>query len=159
MNRAQFEVPIDQRYFEHYVPGAVFEFGEIDVREADALEFARRFDPQGIHVDPSVADRGPFQGLIASGWHTVALMMRLYVDHYLSSVASLASPGVDELRWTLPVRPGDRLRIRVTVLSADRSRTKPDRGLVRSLIEVLNQRDEVVMRMNAMNLLKSKPPA
>jgi acyl dehydratase len=83
-------------------------------------------------------------------------MMRLFVDNYLSSVASLASPGVDELRWLKPVRPGDTLRIRVTVTEARRSRSKPDRGIVRTLIEVLNQRGETVSTMNAMNLLRCR---
>jgi acyl dehydratase len=83
-------------------------------------------------------------------------MMRLFVDHYLSSVASLASPGIDELRWIKPVRPGDALRIRVTVTEARRSRSKPDRGIVRTLIAVLNQRGETVLTMNAMNLLRCR---
>src|SRR5262249_5641228 len=91
---------------------------------------------------------------IASGWHTVGLMMRLCADHYLSSVASLGSPGVDELRWSRPVRPGDTLRVRVTVVSAKRSSKKPDRGMVRSYVEVSNQRAEVVMHVTLMNLLR-----
>lgn len=159
MTRARFDVPLDQRYFEHYVPGDVFEFGAVEVTEAEVVEFARRFDPQDIHADAAAAAQGPFGGLIASGWHTAALMMRLVVEHYLSSVASLASPGIDELRWAKPVRPGDRLGLRVTVLAAERSRTKPDRGMVRSLFEVVNQRGDVVMRMTAMNLLKCRPSA
>jgi acyl dehydratase len=159
MNQSTFAVPADQRYFEHYLPGSVFEFGEIEVNEADVIEFAERFDPQSLHVDPVAAESGPFGGLIASGWHTAGLMMRLFTDHYLSSVASLASPGVDELRWIRPVRPGDLLRVRVVVLSANRSRSKPDRGMVRSGIEVLNQRGEVVMSVTAMNLFRCAPLA
>ncbi len=88
-------------------------------------------------------------------------MMRLFVDHFLSATASLASPGIDELRWTRPVRPGDVLRIRVTVLEATRSRSRPDRGMVRSLVEVLNQNGEIVMTLKPMNLLRcrsSLPP-
>jgi acyl dehydratase len=123
------------RYFEDYIPGAVFEYGEIRVDEAEIIEFARRFDPQDMHVDPEAARRGRFGGLIASGWHTGAMMMRLLVDNFLPKAASLASPGIDELRWLHPVRPGDLLRIRVTVLEATRSRSKPDRGMVRTLIE------------------------
>lgn len=110
-----FAAPIDDRYFEDYVPGSVFEFGPILVDEAEVIAFAERFDPQTMHVDPDKAARGPYGGLIASGWHTLSMMMRLYVDHYLSAVASLVSPGVDEVRWHRPVRPGDRLRLRVTV--------------------------------------------
>jgi acyl dehydratase len=83
-------------------------------------------------------------------------MMRLVVDHYLSRVASLASPGLDELRWTQPVRPGDTLSVRATVLETRASRSKPDRGLVRTLFEVLNQRGEIVMSVNAMNILKTR---
>ncbi len=83
--------------------------------------------------------------------------MRLYVENYLSSVASLASPGIDELRWVKPVRPGDTLRIRVTITDSQRSRSKPDRGMVRTLIEVLNQRGEIVSSMKAMNLLRCRP--
>jgi len=153
-----FDVPVEQRYFEHYVPGDVFEFGDVEVTAAEVIAFARRFDPQGIHVDAAAAAAGPFGGLIASGWHTAALMMRVIVEQYLPTVASLASPGIDELRWLKPVRPGDRLRVRITVLSADRSRTKPDRGMVRSLLEVLDQQGDVVMRMTAMNLLRCRPP-
>jgi acyl dehydratase len=101
----------------------------------------------------------PFGGLIASGWHTASLMMRLLADHYLSKVASLGSPGVDELRWTQPVRPGDALSIRVTVLDAKRSRSKPDRGIVQTSIEVLNQRGEIVATMKAINLLRCRSPS
>ncbi len=139
------------------MPGAVHEFGAIDVNEAEVIDFARRFDPQAMHVDPVAAKRGHFGGLIASGWHTAGLMMHVFVEHYLSHVASIASPGIDELRWLAPVRPGDRLHLRVTILAADRSRSKPDRGMVRSRIEVLNQRGDIVMHMTAMNLLMCKP--
>ena len=144
---------IEYRYFEDYVPGAVSEHGEIRVSEADIIEFARRFDPQDMHVDPEAATRGRFGGLIASGWHTAAMMMRLLADNFLPKEASLASPGIDELRWLHPVRPGDVLRIRVTVLEATRSRSKPDRGLVRTFIEVLNQNSEIVMSLKAMNII------
>jgi acyl dehydratase len=149
-------VPIDKRYFEDYVPGAVFEYGTISVNQADLIEFAKRFDPQPFHIDPDAAARGPFGGLIASGWHTASLVMRLLVDRYLSSVASLGSPGVDELRWTRPVRPGDSLRVRVSVLDARRSRSKPDRGLVRSHFEVVNQDGDVVMSLKALNFLRCR---
>jgi len=156
MNAPDFAVPVDQRYFEDYVPGAAYEYGSITLSEQEIVEFARRFDPQFIHTDPRTAADGPFGGLIASGWHTAAIMMRLFVDHYLSHVASMASPGIDELRWSRPVRPGDTLSIRVSVLEANRSRSKPDRGMVRSLVEVLNQNREVVMSLKAMNILRCR---
>jgi len=156
VREADFEVPIDRRYFEDYRVGAVHRYGAITVDEAEVIAFATKFDPQYIHLNPKAAARGPFGGLIASGWHTAAMMMRLFADHYLSSVASLASPGIDELRWTRPVRPGDALDIRVTVLEANESRSKPDRGIVRTLIEVLNQNDELVMSCKAINLLRRR---
>ena len=143
-------------YFEDYVAGTVQEFGSIGVTEDEILDFGRRYDPQPFHADPEAARRTQFGGLIASGWQTAGLMMRLVVDHYLSHVASLASPGLDELRWTQPVRPGDTLSVRATVLETRPSSSKPDRGLVRTLFEVLNQRGEVVMSVKAMNMLKRR---
>ena len=153
---APFATPVDDRYFEDYVTGSVHEFGTIAVDEREVIEFARRYDPQPFHTDPDAARRTPFEGLIASGWHTAGLMMRLVVDHYLSHVASLGSPGVDELRWTQPVRPGDTLSVRATTLETRRSRSKPDRGIVHTLFEVLNQRGEVVMSARAMNMLRMR---
>jgi acyl dehydratase len=147
---------LDQRYFEDYVPGSVSVFGSYEVTEANIVEFAKQWDPQYIHTDPERAGRGPFGGLIASGWHTGAIAMRILVDNYLSHVASLASPGIDELRWLQPVRPGDTLRIRVTALEARVSRSKPDRGVVKTSIEVINQRDDVVMSMVATNFLSTR---
>ncbi len=155
---AQFTRPVEDRYFEDYVAGSVHEFGRIAVDEREVIEFASRYDPQPFHTDPQAAQRSPFGGLIASGWHTAGLMMRLVVEHYLSRVASLASPGVDELRWTQPVRPGDTLSVRATVLEARRSRSKPDRGIVYTRFEVLNQRGEVVMSVKAMNMLRAREP-
>ena len=153
MSPSSFAVPADERYFEDYTPGAVFEYGEIAVDEAEIIYFARCFDPQDMHVDPAAAARGRFGGLIASGWHTAAMMMRLFADNFLSKAASLASPGIDELRWLHPVRPGDVLRIRVSVLEATRSRSRPDRGMVRTFVEVLNQNEEVVMSLKPMNII------
>jgi acyl dehydratase len=148
--------PAEDRYFEDYLPGAVFEYGDIPVSEAEIIEFARRYDPQDMHVDPEAAARGRFGGLVASGWHTAAMIMRLVVDNFLPKAASLASPGIDELRWLKPVRPGDALRIRVTVLEATPSRSRSDRGMVRSLVEVLNQDGEVVMSMKPMNIIRRR---
>jgi acyl dehydratase len=153
-----FEPPIDDRYLEDYRPGSTYQFGAIEVTEKSITEFAREFDPQPFHVDPEAAAEGPFGGIIASGWHTSAMMMRLFADHYLSRVASLGGPGVDELRWLLPVRPGDRLTLRVTVLEARRSRSKPDRGLVRTHAEMVNQNGEPVMTVVVLNLLRLRSP-
>jgi acyl dehydratase len=144
---------IDDRYFEDYVEGSVHDCGSIAVEANEVVAFAKRFDPQSIHTDPEAAKRGPFGGLIASGWHTCGLMMRLYVEHYLTHVASLASPGLDELRWLEPVRPGDRLSLRVTVLKATPSKSKPDRGAVTSFVEVLNQTGVAVLTFRVVNII------
>jgi len=136
--------------------GPYHEYGPITVSEAEIVDFARRYDPQAFHTDPDFARTGPYGGLIASGWHTTALMMRPIVDHYLPTIASLGSPGVDELRWLRPVRPGDELRVRITVLSARRSESKPDRGILMSAVEVLNQQDETVLSMKAVNFILTR---
>jgi len=151
-----FAVPVTQRYFEDYVTGTTFEYGAISLSADEIVEFAKRFDTQPIHIDPEAAARGPFGGLIASGWHTAGVMMRLLADHYISHVASMASPGVDEIRWLKPVRPGDTLSIRVTVLETKRSRSKPDRGVVHSLVEVMNQNKEVVMTLKPMSIVRCR---
>ena len=151
-----FATPIDDRFFEDYVVGDVHEFGSIAVTGDEIVEFATRYDPQPFHTDRDAARQTQFGGLIASGWQTAGWMMRLVVEHYLSHVASLASPGIDELRWTQPVRPGDTLSVRATVVETRPSASRPGRGLVRTLFEVLNQRGEVVMSVKAMNLLKRR---
>ena len=110
-----FKTPIDHRYFEDYVSGDVHEFGSVIAEETEMIDFARRFDPQPFHTHPEAAKESPFGGLIASGWFTASTAMRLLVDNYISRLASLGSPGVDELRWRKPVRPGDTLSIRVEV--------------------------------------------
>ena len=158
MDHARGNVAMAALHFEDYIPGTVFECGSIVVHEADIIAFARRYDPQPFHTDPAAAARSAFGGLIASGWHTAALTMRLLVGRYLSEASSLGSPGIDELRWLKPVRPADELSIRVSVLEARRSRSKPDRGLVRSSIQVSNQRNEPVMTMIAMNLVLLRDP-
>jgi acyl dehydratase len=158
LSEDDFAVGVADRYFEDYVAGAVYEYGYASVTEAEIIAFAERFDPQPIHVDPQFAASGPFGGLIASGWHTASLAMRLVVDHYVSRVASLASPGVDELRWPTPVRPGDRLRLRTTILETRRSRSKPDRGLIRTHAELLNQHDQTTLSLVAMNLIQLRNP-
>ncbi|MHB8204007.1 MAG: MaoC family dehydratase [Desulfomonilaceae bacterium] len=144
------------RYFEDYRPGTVHEFGSTTVDEAEIIEFARRFDPQPFHIDPEAAKQSVFGGIIASGWHTSSLAMRLLVDHYVSRVASLGSPGVDELRWLKPVRPGDTLSVRVTVLESKLSRSKPDRGTIRSYVEVMNQHQQVVMTWKGIGLVRRR---
>lgn len=143
----------EDRYFEDYIPGDVHDFGYMTVEQNEVIEFAKRFDPQPFHTDPKAAEQSVFGGLIASGWHTVGLTMRMLVDHYVSRVASLGSPGVDELRWLKPVRPGDTLSVRITILEAKLSRSKPGQGSVSSYAEVMNQHGDVVMTWKGVGLV------
>ena len=145
------------RYFDDYLPGASYDCGSVSVSEAEIISFATQFDPQPFHVDPEAAAQGPFGGLIASGWHTAALVMRQIVDHYLPAEASLGSPGLDEMRWPEPVRPGDTLRVRVTAVEARRSASNPGRGILKTLIEAVNQDGRTVMRATATNFLRVRP--
>lgn len=156
MTSSGFTVPAEDRYFEDYVVGSAHEFGPIAVELEEVVAFGKRFVPLTYHTDPELAKKSIYGGLIASGWHTAGLMMRLYTDNYLSKVANLGSPGVDELRWDKPVCPGDNLSIRVTVLESRLSSSRPDRGIVRSFVEVLNQNREVVMSLKMVNFMRSR---
>jgi acyl dehydratase len=147
-----------ERWFEDYRPGLVVTGGPISVSEAEILDFARRYDPQPMHTDAAAAMAGQFGGLIASGWHTAALTMRLVATEFLWPASGLASPGIDELRWLKPVRPGDSLTLRATVLEARPSRSKPYQGILRSLVEILNQHGEVVMTMKPISIIRRRPP-
>lgn len=146
----------EARHFEDYPAGAVFDIGEIAVDEQEMLDFALRFDPQPFHTDPEAAAASHFGGLIASGWHTASLMMRLLATNFFSSASSMGSPGVDELRWLHPVRPGDVLHGKVTVISARRSASKPDRGLLSSQIELRNQHGALVLSVKALSLIRCR---
>jgi acyl dehydratase len=145
------------RYFEDYRPGLVVTAGPVEVSETEILDFARRYDPQPMHTDPAAANAGQFGGLIASGWHTAALMMRLVATEFLSPESGLAAPGIDELRWLKPVRPGDSLTLRATIIEARPSRSKPDQGVVRSQVEVLNQTGDVVMTLQPVSIIRRRP--
>jgi acyl dehydratase len=146
------------RYFEDYVPGLTVDCGSFPISEAEIIAFAKEYDPQPFHIDPVGAAEGPYGGLIASGWQTTSLMMRLLVDHFLDGETSLGAAGVDQIRWPRPVRPGDTLRVRVTVLEARRSRSKPDRGIVRSEATVTNADGETVMTLQAINFIRARDP-
>ena len=135
------------RYLEEFESGAVYEAGSVRLTEAEIVEFARRYDPQPFHVNADAARSSIYGGLIASGWQTVAVTMRLLVDNVFNTTASMGSPGIDELRWLLPVRPGDTLSPRVTVLETRPSRSKPDRGVLRFRVEVTNQAGELAMSL------------
>ncbi|MCK0111410.1 MaoC family dehydratase [Ornithinimicrobium sp. F0845] len=155
--REDFPTPGTDRWFEDYTVGDVREYGTITLSEEEIVDFARTYDPQRLHTDPEWAATGPFTGLIASGIQTIGVFMRLYADHYLTRCGSLASPGVDEVRWPRPVRPGDALRLHAQTLETRLSRSKPDRGLVVTVCELLNQDDEVVLSQRVMNLVAVRP--
>jgi acyl dehydratase len=144
-------------YFEDIQPGAVLELGSRTVSESEIIAFAREYDPQPFHIDKTAAERSIFGGLIASGWHTCSLTMRLLVDGFLCRAASLGSPGVEQIRWLRPVRPGDTLSARIVVLETRPSQSKPDRGAVRMRTEVSNQQGELVMTMESTGLIGRRP--
>lgn len=147
------------RYLEDFRPGDVIELGEFSLAKDEIIAFAKRFDPQPFHVDEEAAKATHFGGLIASGWHTVSALMRLMVDGYIKTTVSFGSPGIDEIRWLRPVRPGDVLRGRGVVLDVVPSRSKPDRGHTRIRYEVENQSGETVMTMVGLGIFGRRPDA
>ena len=147
------------RWLDDFHAGDVFEFGDEPVTAEEIVAFASRFDPQPFHLDAEAGAKTHFGGLVASGWHTASLAMRMMCDGYLHRAASLGSPGVDNLRWTAPVRPGDTLRLRMTVLGARPMRSRPDAGLVESRWEVFNQHDVLVLEMSGWGMFGRRSPA
>lgn len=147
-------------YLDDLEPGTVFELGSVTVTREEILDFARRYDPQPIHVDERAASASIYGGLISSGWLTVSLATRRIVDGFLGRAASLGSPAVDEVRWLKPVRPGDTLSCRAEVLEVTPSRSKPERGIARVRYEALNQHGEPVLRMTGVQMLarRARPP-
>jgi acyl dehydratase len=135
------------RYLEDIEPGERVEHGEVTVEAEDIVAFARRFDPQPFHLDPVAAEGTVFGGLAASGWHTAGLTMRLLVEADIGFAWGIVGRAIEQLEWPRPTRPGDTLRVASEVLDVVPSRSKPGIGIVRTLTETLNQRDEVVQRM------------
>jgi acyl dehydratase len=146
------------RYFDDFKVGEVHETATYTVSREEILTFARQYDPQPFHLDEEAGRNSIFGGLIASGWHTASVCHRLIVEDTLGKAASLGSPGVDELRWLKPVRPGDQLSVRVEVLSLTPSRSKPDRGAIQFRFEVHNQKGEKVMTELATALFSRRLP-
>jgi acyl dehydratase len=136
---------LKERWFEDYAAGEVFEFGEHYVTASEIVAFANKYDPQLFHIEADAAKNSSYGGLIASGWMTTAIAMRMMCAHFIPIDSAMGSPGVDQLRWVHPVRPGDTLRMRVNVLNTQRSRSKPDRGIVTIQQEVINQNGQIVM--------------
>ena len=133
--------------FEDFEPGQVYELGRKVVSDDEIIAFARQFDPQPFHLDPEAAKDSVFGGLIASGWHTGAMWMRLYVDSLLGGASGQGSSGIEALRWLAPVRPGDTLSGRLIVLEVTSSESHPDRGTIRIRGEMVNQDGVTVMSM------------
>jgi len=133
------------RYLEDVQPGESFESGRVTMVEAEMIEFALRFDPQPMHTDPVAALNGPFGGLIASGWHTAAMVMRLLNEARPLGDTPLIGMSVDFIRWPRPVRPGDVLQAKVEVLAVRASRTRPSHGILKLRVTTRNQRGETVM--------------
>lgn len=132
-------------YFEDFVPGSVNEYGSLPVSQDAILGFARRFDAQDFHIDPEKAKASFVGSLIGSGWHSCALLMRLAAEAFFLDTTSMGSPGVEEVKWLRPVKPGDTLRLRWTIAETKESRSRPEMGLVKFRFELLNQRDEPVV--------------
>ena len=145
--------------FEDFQVGQVREFGGRVVDKAEGLSFAAAYDPQPLHLDEEAANASVLGGLSVSGWHTCAMVMRMMCDAYLLDSTSQGSPGIDNLRWLKPVRPGDTLRVRMTVQETKASKSRPQIGLVRSAWEVFNQRNEAVMTMEGWGMFGRRAAA
>jgi acyl dehydratase len=145
------------RYFEDFSAGDEYRFPPVTVDHDEMVAFARRFDPQPFHVDEELARQTSFGELIASGWFTGSLFMRMYVDNLLTGAVSHGSPGIEELRWHLPVRAGDRLSGRVTVLETWPSARRADRGTVVTQAELVNQEGDVVMSLRSRGMFGRRP--
>ncbi|MGO9008291.1 MAG: MaoC family dehydratase [Beijerinckiaceae bacterium] len=150
---------MDLIYFEDVVPGEAALFGDYEITKDEIFEFAAQFDPQPFHLDEEAAKKTLLGGLSASGWHTAAISMRLLYDSFLVHAASMGAPGVDELKWLKPVRPGDRLSLRVNVLEKKESQSRPDLGLVQTQSDVFNQNGELVMTYRAPLMLRRRQAA
>jgi acyl dehydratase len=149
---------VPKLYFEDFAPGSVTEYGPRLVTREEIVAFAAEFDPQPMHLDEDAARNSMLGGLAASGWHSCCLMMRMIIDGFLHDSSSMGAPGVDEVRWVKPLRPGDQLTLRVRVVEARASQSRPDRGLVTFDFALLNQGREVVMTLRT-NLMAGRKPS
>ncbi len=151
--------PCIPHWFEDFQPGQVFATGGTTVSESQILDFAQRFDPQYFHLDVPRAAQSPYGGLIASGFHTMALSFRLFIDTGINRQSGLGGPGIDELRWLMPVRPGDTLSCLVETVAVRPSSKHADRGMVTWKFHVSNQREEVVMTYLIPGMVLRRPEA
>ena len=144
-------------YFEDIAVGDKTTSDSKTITKEKILDFARKYDPQPFHIDEEAAKNSIYGGIIASGWHTVSILMRLLVDSMTNDRAGLGSPGCDDLRWVRPVRPGDTLHFEATIIEARKSETRPDMGIVRSQVKLFNQKDEIVLSMKSIGMVKTRP--
>jgi acyl dehydratase len=144
-------------YLEDFHPGDVREFGSRAVGQDEIIAFGTEFDPQTFHTDPEKAKDSNFGGLVASGWHTVSLTCRMFIDNLLGQAAVMGGIGADEIRWLKPVRPGDTLRVRATVLGTKPSSSKPDRGSVHIKLETFEQSEILALTMTVTALVRARP--
>jgi acyl dehydratase len=149
---------VTKLYFEDFSAGAVVEYGDALVTAQDIKEFAAEFDPQPMHLDEEAAKHTMVGGLCASGWHTCCIMMRIVTDGYLLNSSSMGAPGAEEVRWLKPVRPGDRLRVRTTILETREPTSRPDFGFVKTKFEVLNGDDACVMQATTSLMFGRRTP-
>lgn len=147
----------EPRYWDDYQVGQRFPLGSTTFTEQEIVDFARQFDPQSFHVDSKAAKASMFGGIIASGWHIASKMMRLFVDNYVDHRTALGSPGLDELRWLKPVRPGDTLTGWVECAAKVPSKSKPTMGVIHERWTVTNQKGEVVMTTRGINMVRRRP--
>ena len=146
------------RYWEDFKVGEVEKIGGKRVDKEEIVAFAKQYDPQPFHIDETAAKQSMYGGLIASGWHTCAMVMRMMCDAYMLQSASVGSPGIDNLKWLKPVRPGDTINARRTTLETRTSKSKPDIGIVNNLWEVFNQDGEMVMTMQGYGMFRRRNP-
>lgn len=147
---------MDTRYLDDLAPGQQFHTPGVTLSEAEIIDFAWRYDPQAFHLDANAATASPYGGLIASGFQSLAICFRLFIQSGILAESSLGSPGIDELRWLAPVRPGDTLHCEVDVIEVRPSSSKPDRGIARLRYTAVNQRQEVVLSFVVIHLLRRR---
>lgn len=151
------DTPTETLYWEDFPLGAEFEFGSKKVSREEIIAFATQFDPQDFHVDETSEKPSQFGGIIASGWHICAMTMRMICDGFLLRAAGMASPGVENVRWRIPVRPGDRIRVHARVIESRPSSTRPEVGITRWRWEVMNQRNECVTEIESTAMFRRRP--
>jgi len=147
----------DPRYWDDYEIGTKYDLGSTSFTADEIVEFARQFDPQSFHVDEAAAKASMFGGLIASGWHVTSKLMRLFVDNYVDRRTALGSPGLDEIRWLKPVRPGDRLTAWVECAGKVPSKSRPDMGVIHEHWRATNQKGELVLTLKGINMVRRRP--